>query len=194
MYGRARDQGALFIVNQDLDAACEADGLHVGQEDLALLDGKNLRERLGRRILGISCSTPAEALEAERVGADYVGVGPFNATSSKGDAGPAIGEAGVRAVVRATRLPVAAIGGIGVADVETVARSGARMAAVISAIAKPHVRRCGVGCASIGRVLDSRVRRRQYEQSFVRSGRASRTMPSAWGWMRRCFRSWASVR
>ena len=137
MSRRARDAGAVLIVNDDLDAACEADGLHVGQEDLAMFAGVPLRERLGRRILGISCATAAQALEAELLGADYVGVGPFNSTQSKNDAGSAIGERGVRAVAQATSLPIAAIGGITVADLESVSRSGARMAAIISAIAKP---------------------------------------------------------
>jgi thiamine-phosphate pyrophosphorylase len=137
LYARTRNAGAVLIVNDDLDAACEADGVHIGQDDLAMLDRSDVRERLGRRILGISCGTAEEALEAERLGADYVGAGPYNSTSSKHDAGEAIGEEGVRAVARATRLPVAAIGGIDLADLESVARSGARMAAVISAIAKP---------------------------------------------------------
>lgn len=137
LFMRARAAGAVLIVNDDLDAACEADGLHVGQEDLAMSAGCNLRERLGQRILGISCATATQALEAERLGADYIGSGPYNATSSKNDAGPAIGEMGVRAVAQATRLPVAAIGGIALTDLESVARSGARMAAMISAIAKP---------------------------------------------------------
>jgi len=134
---RARDAGVVLIVNDDLDAACEADGLHVGQEDLAKLVGVDLRERLGQRLLGISCATAAQAAQAQRLGADYVGSGPYNTTSSKSDAGCAIGEAGVRAVAQATSLPVAAIGGIALADLESVARSGARMAAIISAIAKP---------------------------------------------------------
>jgi thiamine-phosphate pyrophosphorylase len=136
LYMRARAADAVLIVNDDLDAACEADGLHVGQEDLAMLASDNLRERLGRRVLGISCATVAQALEAQRLGADYIGSGPYNATSSKNDAGSAIGEVGVRAVAQATCLPVAAIGGIGLADLESVARSGARMAAIISAIGK----------------------------------------------------------
>jgi thiamine-phosphate pyrophosphorylase len=136
LYMRARAADAVLIVNDDLDAACEADGLHVGQEDLAMVASDNLRERLGRRVLGISCATVAQALEAQRLGADYIGSGPYNATSSKNDAGSAIGEVGVRAVAQATCLPVAAIGGIGLADLESVARSGARMAAIISAIGK----------------------------------------------------------
>jgi len=72
---------------------------------------------------------------AERAGADYVGTGPFATTATKTDAGIAIGVVGLAAVVEATRLPVVAIGGIDAMNVVEVARSGARMAAVISAIA-----------------------------------------------------------
>jgi thiamine-phosphate pyrophosphorylase len=136
MHTRTQTAGALLIVNDDLDAALEADGLHAGQEDLERLGAATLRARLGVRVLGISCSLPAEARAAEALGADYIGTGPYALTSSKLDAGDAIGIAGLRAVVAATTLPVAAIGGIGLADLDAVAGSGARMAAVISAIAR----------------------------------------------------------
>src|SRR5438132_11601841 len=77
MLARTRDAGALLIVNDDLEAALAADGLHLGQEDLAAHDPATLRARLGRRILGISCATPAEAQTAAAFGADYLGIGPF---------------------------------------------------------------------------------------------------------------------
>ena len=136
LHARARAAGALLIVNDDLEAALEADGLHVGQEDLAITDVRDVRRRLGARALGISCGVAEEARAAEAAGADYVGVGPFALTGSKPDAGAAIGAAGVAAVVRATRLPVVAIGGIGPDEIPEVVRSGAAMAAVISAIAR----------------------------------------------------------
>ncbi len=136
MHARARAADALLIVNDDVEAALDADGLHLGQEDLALCDVSELRRRLGWRTLGISCGVPDEARSAEAAGADYIGVGPFAATGSKPDAGAAIGAAGVAAVVRATRLPVVAIGGIGPDEIPEVVRSGAAMAAVISAIAR----------------------------------------------------------
>jgi thiamine-phosphate pyrophosphorylase len=136
MHVRTRAAGARLIVNDDLEAALEADGVHLGQEDLAGNDIGRVRARLGSRLLGVSCGVPAEARVAEAAGADYVGVGPYNATASKDDAGAAIGPAGLAAVVRATRLPVVAIGGIGCADIPAVAASGAAMAAVISAIAR----------------------------------------------------------
>ncbi len=136
MVARTRAADALLIVNDDLEAAVEVDGLHVGQEDLAALGARGARERLRGKLLGVSCATPREAREAEVLGADYVGAGPFAVTVSKLDAGVAIGEAGIRAVALATALPVAAIGGIECEDLEIVVRSGARMAAVISAIAR----------------------------------------------------------
>ncbi len=132
---RARAFDAFVIVNDDLDAAIEADGVHIGQEDLQMLDAANLRKRLGNRLLGISCATPEEAYEAERIGADYIGVGPFKQTASKHDAGPAIGAEGIARVVQSTHLPIAAIGGIELNDLDEIVRSGAKMAAIISAIA-----------------------------------------------------------
>ncbi len=135
MHARTRRSGALLIVNDDVEAALEADGLHAGQEDLAGLDVAALRLRLGARILGISCGTPDEARAAARSGANYLGVGPFAPTATKLDAGPALGESGVREIVGAASLPVAAIGGIGFENLAAVARTGAAMAAVVSALA-----------------------------------------------------------
>ena len=132
---RTRAAGALLIVNDDFEAALEADGWHAGQEDLAGRDLRAIRERLGPRAFGISAASPAEARLAEAAGADYLGVGPFAATSSKADAGPPIGAAGIRAVADATHLPVVAIGGIGAHNLADVVASGATMAAVISAFA-----------------------------------------------------------
>jgi thiamine-phosphate diphosphorylase len=136
MHARTAQRDALLIVNDDLDAALLADGLHAGQEDLAEL-GFGLRERLRGRILGVSCAEPRDATAARALGADYIGIGPFNATASKGDAGPAIGPPGVAAVARAVPdLPVVAIGGIGLDDLAAVKASGAAMAAVISALVR----------------------------------------------------------
>ncbi len=136
LHARTQAAGASLIVNDDVAAALDADGLHVGQEDLAGLAGVHLRGRLGSRLFGISAETPERALQAERLGADYIGAGPFVQTATKPDAGVPIGAAGLRAVVSATRLPVAAIGGIGLDELAAVAAAGAAMAAVISAVAR----------------------------------------------------------
>lgn len=128
--------GALFIVNDDVEAALrlEADGVHVGPEDAAWKELPSVREQLGDKLLGLSCGSVAEAEFARKRGADYVGVGSCFATLSKPDAGPPIGLDGLRAVVTATSLPVAAIGGITARNITQVAACGAAMAAAISAL------------------------------------------------------------
>jgi thiamine-phosphate pyrophosphorylase len=136
MLERTRASSALLIVNDDLEAALEADGWHAGQEDLVGIEVLAARQCLAGRLFGISAGVPAEAVAAEAAGADYVGVGPFAATGSKLDAGVAIGAAGIAAVAAATSLPVVAIGGIDLGSLDAVASAGAAMAAVISAFAR----------------------------------------------------------
>ena len=132
--GRVRGAGGVTIVNDDVGLAERADGVHLGQADAAAHDLEALRRRLGPRIIGLSCGTPAEARAAPRE-VDYLGVGPMFATASKADAGGPIGVNGVLAVAGATPLPVAAIGGITLASLDAVRESGAAMVAVISALA-----------------------------------------------------------
>ncbi len=128
----ARD--ALLIVNDDPVAALDADGLHVGPEDIAAL-GPDLRRRVGERVLGVSCGAPQEVAGFAMLEADYFGVGPYAATTTKMDAGEPIGARGVAAVVAAASgTPVAAIGGIGLDDLDAILRTGARMAAIASAL------------------------------------------------------------
>jgi thiamine-phosphate diphosphorylase len=135
---RVRAARGVALVNDDVDAAAEADGVHLGQEDAALHDLAALRLRLGGRIIGLSCGTPAEARAAQPALIDYLGIGPIFATTSKADAGPPIGVSGVRAVVAATRLPTAAIGGIDLARLQHVRESGVSMAAIAAALAEAH--------------------------------------------------------
>ena len=125
---------ALLVVNDDLEAADDADGLHAGPEDLAVLD-PDLRARLGDRVLGLSCGTPAEVPGFRPLDADYYGVGPYARTATKADAGEPIGPAGIAAVVAAAgATPVVAIGGIRGDDFAAIARAGAQMAAIASAL------------------------------------------------------------
>lgn len=110
-----RDSGVPFIVNDRVDVAlaAEADGAHVGhigEEDLSPHDARRL---LGAEaIVGVSVGTPQEAHMATSQGASYVSAGPMFATSTKSNAGPAAGEALLRSVRAATRLPLVVIGGI----------------------------------------------------------------------------------
>jgi thiamine-phosphate pyrophosphorylase len=129
-----RAAGGITLVNDDVAAAAEADGVHLGQEDAALHDLAAVRIRLKDGIIGLSCSTPAEARVADPAIIDYLGVGPLFATNSKLDAGPPIGVGGVHAVVAATMLPTAAIGGIDLASLQSVRETGVTMAAIISAL------------------------------------------------------------
>jgi thiamine-phosphate diphosphorylase len=125
--------GAIFIVNDRLEVAlqCDADGLHVGQGDQP---AGELRRILGDRILGVSVATVDEAIIARNDGADYLGVGPVFATSTKADAGAVTGLDMLRLTREASGLPVVAIGGINERNVADIAKSGADSASVISAI------------------------------------------------------------
>lgn len=122
-----------FLIDDRVDVALAlgADGVHVGPEDLP---PEVARRLLGpRAILGVSARTPEQAQAAEAAGADYLGTGAVFPTSSK--ANPVwIGLEGLARVVRATRLPVVAIGGIGPENAADCIRAGAVGVAVISAI------------------------------------------------------------
>jgi thiamine-phosphate pyrophosphorylase len=121
---------ATFIVNDDAGAAVAlaADGVHLGQSD----KGTELALAAGL-MLGLSASTVAEALEAEKSGAAYIGAGPVWATPSKTDAAPAIGLDGLAAICKAVSVPVVAIGSIDAANAADCIRAGATGVAVIRA-------------------------------------------------------------
>jgi thiamine-phosphate pyrophosphorylase len=131
---RVRAAGGVAIVNDDVRLARLADGVHLGQEDAAGLDLRALRAALRDGIIGLSCGTPQEARAADPALVDYIGVGPAFATPSKDDAGVPIGLSGIRAVVEATALPCAAIGGIELGNIARIHETRAPMAAVLSAL------------------------------------------------------------
>jgi thiamine-phosphate pyrophosphorylase len=124
-----------FIMNDRLDIAlaCNADGLHVGQSDLPALVARQL---LGEdKILGVSAETVAEALQAEKDGANYLGVGPiFDARATKPDASQPIGLVLLAEIHRQISLPIIAIGGITAANAVETLSAGANGIAVISAV------------------------------------------------------------
>lgn len=103
--------GVPFIVNDNVDIAlaCGADGVHVGQHDM---QARSVRERIGNgMLLGVSAQTVEQAREAERNGADYLGVGAVFATSTKPDADFVSREELIK-ICKAVSIPVVAIGGI----------------------------------------------------------------------------------
>lgn len=123
-----------LIINDRLDIALavDADGLHIGQEDLPL---EVARKLLGPgKILGYSVSNPEEAVYGEKNGADYLGAGPVYPTGSKLDTVDPIGIAGIKRIKESVSIPVVAIGGIGLANINEVKKSGVDGISVISAI------------------------------------------------------------
>ena len=134
-----RSYGVPFLINDCVEIAlqCGADGVHVGPKDRA---AREVRRLLGpNRILGVSARTVEQAVQAERDGADYLGVGAVFSTSTKADAMPVSYET-LQAICRAVSIPVVAIGGIQRENLLSLAGSGVDGVALVSAIfAAPDV-------------------------------------------------------
>ncbi len=124
------EMGVTFVVNDDVDAAIKlgADGVHLGRDDEG--HGRALAAGL---LLGRSAGTPADAREAARNRASYIGAGPVWPTPSKTDADPSIGLDGLKAISRAVSIPVVAIGGIDASNARDCIEAGAAGVAVIRA-------------------------------------------------------------
>ncbi len=133
-----RERGVPLFVNDRLDVAlaCGADGVHLGQSDLPVAEARRLAPR--PFVIGASARTPEDAERAVRDGADYLGVGAVFPTGSKDDA-QVIGPEGVRAVVGSVSVPVVAIGGITLDNLEAVVACGVDGVAVISAAVRGDV-------------------------------------------------------
>lgn len=124
---------AIFLINDGIDIALavNADGVHLGQDDMSIQIARKL---LGKKIIGLTAHNVKEAKEAEAKGADYIGLSPIYQTSTKKDAGSACGTEMLTRVKNAVRIPVVAIGGINKENIREVIRAGADGAAAISAV------------------------------------------------------------
>lgn len=125
--------GAVFIVNDNLEVAIKsnADGIHVGQQDM---NAKDVRRLIGDdKILGVSVHTIDQALTAEKTGADYLGVGSVFTTTTKSDAAVVSYET-LALICKAVSVPVVAIGGINKDNILRLSGSGVDGVAVVSAI------------------------------------------------------------
>jgi thiamine-phosphate pyrophosphorylase len=128
-----------LIVNDRVDVAlaAQADGVHVGQDDMAVADARRL---LGPdAVIGLSIKTPAQAAAAPVELLDYVGIGGVFATTSKDNPSPPIGVAGLNRIgavfrQRAPQLPLCAIAGIDASNAGSAVAAGADGVAVISAL------------------------------------------------------------
>ncbi|MGN8913387.1 thiamine phosphate synthase [Anaerofustis butyriciformans] len=122
-----------FVINDNVDVAikCDADGVHVGQSDMKATD---VRSKIGKdKILGVSAHTLEEAKEAERMGADYLGVGAVFSTSTKLDADDVSFET-LKKICQSVNIPVVAIGGISKDNILKLKGSHVDGVAVVSAI------------------------------------------------------------
>ncbi|HLT59159.1 MAG: thiamine phosphate synthase [Limnochordales bacterium] len=134
-----RAAGIPFFVNDrvDLALALEADGVHLGEEDIPVAAARRLAQAQGRPdfIIGFSTAVLELARQAVADGADYVSVGDLFGTTRKPDAGAPIGTAPLAAMARSVDVPVIGIGGITAATAAQVIEAGACGVAVISCIA-----------------------------------------------------------
>jgi thiamine-phosphate pyrophosphorylase len=124
--------GCWLIINDraDIALAVDADGVHVGQEDLPLAAA---RQVLGPdKIIGVSTHDPTQALAAERDGADYIGFGPLFGTNTKATGYRARGLDQLREIRALVRLPIVAIGGINAERAPSALAAGADAVAMIS--------------------------------------------------------------
>ena len=129
-----REAGVLFIVNDYCDIArlVDADGVHVGQDDLPVAA---VRELIGPgKIIGLSTHSPEQAVAAVSAGADYIGVGPIFATATKDDVCAPVGLGYLEHVVQTCPLPFVAIGGIKEHNIDKVISRGAKTVCLVTEI------------------------------------------------------------
>ncbi|NTV93078.1 MAG: thiamine phosphate synthase [Chlorobiaceae bacterium] len=131
-----RKHHAQFIVNDrvDIALAMNADGVHLGQQDLPLPEARKL---LGPdKIIGVSTSSLTEAIKAEQAGADYIGFGHIFQTGSKNKLSAPLGSAAIGTVARQLSIPLVAIGGINMMNMMETITAGASGIAMIAAISR----------------------------------------------------------
>jgi thiamine-phosphate pyrophosphorylase len=136
-----RDAGGMFIVNDraDIARAMDADGVHLGQDDLPVESARTL---LGPdKLIGYSTHVLEQVREADRSSADYIAFGPVFMTRSKEKPELVVGLEGLREARKITRKPLVAIGGITLENARAVIEAGADSVAVISAlVSAPDIR------------------------------------------------------
>jgi thiamine-phosphate pyrophosphorylase len=123
-----------LIINDRVDVALgiQADGVHLGQTDMPLSMARSI---VGSGMLiGISAESLQDAVEAEKMGADYLGVSPIYDTPTKTDTAPSLGLEGLHRIRSAVKLPLVGIGGLNLTNAGEVVANGADGVAVVSAI------------------------------------------------------------
>lgn len=129
-----RPLGIPLIINDRVDVALasESDGVHLGQSDMPIQDARKI---VGKKmIIGISAESPEDAIEAEKQGADYIGVSPVFSTDTKKDTAPPLGLSGLSTIRTLVDIPLVGIGGINADNCDKVILHGADGVAVVSYI------------------------------------------------------------
>ena len=123
-----------LIINDrvDIAQAVNADGVHLGQSDMPIETAKAILK--DSMIIGISAESLEDAVQAEKDGADYIGVGPIYATSTKTDTASPLGLEGLREIRRSVKIPLVGIGGLNRENAGEVINNGVDGVAVVSAI------------------------------------------------------------
>jgi len=125
---------AVFLVNDRVDVAfaVDSDGVHLGQDDISYDIARRI---LGNeKIIGLTVHNLEEAVEAEAIGADYIGLSPIFETETKSDAGKACGIEMIKKLRNEVNIPIIAIGGINKRNISQVIKAGANAAVAISAV------------------------------------------------------------
>ena len=123
-----------LIINDRLDItlACDAEGLHIGQSDIPYAIA---RELLGKdKIIGLSVECLQDAIDANELDVDYIGISPVFGTPTKTDTAPALGLDGIREIVKISKHPTVGIGGINQTNAADIIEAGADGISVVSAI------------------------------------------------------------
>lgn len=132
----------IFIVNDRIDIALavNADGVHIGQDDMPFCVARKLLGK--KKMIGVTVHSIEEAKEAENLGADYIGVSPIFATGTKKDAGKPVGIELIKKIKKQVSIPIIAIGGIDLSNAPSVVQAGADGLCAISAVVtKPDVKK-----------------------------------------------------
>jgi thiamine-phosphate pyrophosphorylase len=127
--------GILLIINDHLDVAlgAEADGVHLGQEDLPLIVARQLAPEL---LIGASTHSLEQALQAQEDGADYINIGPIFRTTTKEGVELSLGPEAIARISPQIKVDFTVMGGINESNIDQVLAKGARRVAMVTAITK----------------------------------------------------------
>jgi thiamine-phosphate pyrophosphorylase len=151
-----RRAGVLLIINDHLDIALavDADGVHLGQDDLPVTAARTLAPGL---LIGASTHSLEEALQAQNDGADYINIGPIFPTKTKEGVETYLGPDAIAEIAPKVRLPFTVMGGINPSNIDQVLARGARRIAMVTAITQAQ------DIAGTVRCLRERIRSRKEE-------------------------------